>query len=335
MQTGHRIARHPSIHRSRAALAAALLVVLIGAGGCGAGDSGGSNAKSAAADRGAERDVTAAGPAAGPAAGSAAGQEEGAKSGDVPKAGPVVTAHVIRTATLRVEVKNVPKAVAAARTAAEGAGGLVADESTRRIDDTHDTSRLVLRVPQERYDEVLGSLAGSGKLLSRTSNAKDVTGEVVDVDSRIATQRASVARVRALMDRAERLTDVVELEGELSNRQAALESLLAQQASLKDRTSLATITLELTEPDVPVKAEEDDDPGFVDALAGGWDAFVTTLRWIAVVIGATAPFLAAAGVLLVLWRTLRGRLARLPADPSAAQAAPADPAAGSGVTPAP
>ena len=51
------------------------------------------------------------------------------------------------------------------------------------------------------------------------------------------------------MDKAEKLTDVVALEGELSSRQADLESLLAQQASLKDRTTLATVTLELSEPD--------------------------------------------------------------------------------------
>ncbi|RST19959.1 DUF4349 domain-containing protein, partial [Streptomyces sp. WAC04770] len=38
------------------------------------------------------------------------------------------------------------------------------------------------------------------------------------------------ARVRELMDKAEKLSDVVTLEGELSSRQADLESLLAQQA---------------------------------------------------------------------------------------------------------
>ncbi|MEK8145412.1 DUF4349 domain-containing protein [Streptomyces sp. M10(2022)] len=120
------------------------------------------------------------------------------------------------------------------------------------------------------------------------------------------------------MDRAGKLTDVVTLEGELSSRQAALESLLAQQASLKDRTSLATVTLELSEPYAPSKESGDDDPGFVDALGGGWDAFVTMLRWVAMAFGATAPFLAAAAVLLLLWRVLRGRLPRRRAPQAAA-----------------
>ncbi len=213
-----------------------------------------------------------------------------------------------------------PKAVAAARAAVESAGGLVASESTERLDATHEASHIVLRVPQGEYDAVLQELAGGGKLLSRTTTAKDVTDQVVDVESRIATQRASVTRVRKLMDRADKLADVVTLEGELSNRQAELESLLAQQESLKDRTTLATITLSLSEPESPSN-KEDDDPGFMDALGGGWHAFVTMVRWIAMAVGAAAPFLAAAAGLLLLGRLLRTWLARrrMPRQPQASQ----------------
>ena len=35
--------------------------------------------------------------------------------------------------------------------------------------------------------------------------AQDVTDQVVDVDSRVRSQRASVARIRELMDRATKL----------------------------------------------------------------------------------------------------------------------------------
>lgn len=234
---------------------------------------------------------------------------------------------------LEVEVKDAPKALAAARRTAENAGGHVANESTERIDDTHVTSRVVLRVPQEKYDEVLAELAGAGKLLSRKADAKDVTDQVVDVESRTATQRASVNRVRALMDRAVKLSDVVTLEGQLSSRQAELESLLAQQAALKDRTTLATITLSLSEPEKQ-EHKEDDDPGFLDALGGGWDALVATGGWIAVVVGAVAPFAAVVAVLYALWRWVRRpRLPRRPATEATAPATATGP--GPGHTPYP
>ncbi|MEW2308083.1 DUF4349 domain-containing protein [Streptomyces sp. NPDC006864] len=309
-----------SFVRARAALVAGSLGLLLAVGGCGASgdaaDSGARAAKGGAAPREGFADEGGAAASAAPEEGA---DDKPAGKKAAPKAG---ATHVIRTATLSVEVKSVTRAVAAARGAAEGAGGLVASEETERLDDGSETSHLVLRVPQERFEEVLRELAGSGKLLSRTSNAKDVTDQVVDVESRIATQRASVARVRELMDRAERISDVVALEGELSSRQSDLESLLAQRESLKDRTSLATVTLDLTPPDAPGDdGEKDDDPGFLDALGGGWDAFVTMLRWIAVVFGATFPFLLAAALVAGVWRVLRQRAARRAAP--AVTAAPA------------
>ncbi|WP_228988879.1 DUF4349 domain-containing protein [Streptomyces sp. DH8] len=293
-----------SFARGRAVLVAGALGLLLAVGGCGAsGDSSKSDAK-AADGKAAPREGFA------DEGGATASQADGKASGRkaAPKPGAAAT-HVIRTATLSVEVKSVPKAVAAARAAAEGAGGLVASENTERLDDTYETSHLVLRVPQERFGEVLRELSGSGKLLSRTSNAKDVTDQVVDVESRIATQRASVARVRELMDEAEKISDVVALEGELSSRQSELEALLAQQASLEDRTSLATITLDLTPPDAPDEDGAEEDPGFLDALGGGWDAFVTMLRWIAVAFGAAFPFLLTAVLAAVVWRVVRSRRA--------------------------
>ncbi|GGW65317.1 DUF4349 domain-containing protein [Streptomyces caelestis] len=284
------------------ALAALLLAAALALTGCsGAGeDSAGSSA-----DRG----------VAAPDADDKGGANEAAPGGAGRGAratapAKLPTAHIIRTVSLTVQVKDVPKALEEARTGTENAGGYVGNETTTRDEEGHERTRVVLRVPVGKYDEVLTELEGAGKLLDRSAKAQDVTDQVVDVGSRITSQRASVARIRELMDRATKLSDVVTLEGELSTRQADLEALLARQQSLKDRTSLATITLSLSE--TPVKKEaKDDDPGFVDALAGGWNAFVTMLRWIAVALGAVLPFAAVAALLALLWlRVVRPRRPR-------------------------
>ncbi|MDX3531376.1 DUF4349 domain-containing protein [Streptomyces sp. ID05-39B] len=297
------------------ALAGVLLAATVALAGCGANDMGDSSSGSAEKAAGPEAGV--AQPAEDAKAGSGAGAgASGSKATTAPK--PSVN-RIIRTATLTVQVKNVSKALDQARAATENAGGYLSDETTVRDEDSSEQTRVVLRVPVEKYDAVLAGLQGAGKLLERTAKAQDVTDQIVDVESRITSQRASVIRVRELMDQATKLSDVVTLEGELSRRESDLEALLAQQASLKDRTSMATITLTLTEK--PVVAEkEDDDPGFVDALAGGWDAFVTMLRWIAVVFGAVLPFAAVLALILLVWlRLLRPRRRAIrPAAPSEA-----------------
>ncbi|MFJ9082382.1 DUF4349 domain-containing protein [Streptomyces sp. NPDC102384] len=287
--------------RPLALLAAALFAVTLALTGCSGagGDAGGSDADDKAAGQ------------AGPGHSGAGGKAD--SSGQQAKKPPKLTGvHIIRTAHLSVRVKDVPDALDRARTAAEDAGGLVGDETTDRDGHGHERSRVTLRVPQESYEDVLDQLAGSGRLLERNVTAKDVTDQVVDVESRIKSQRASVARVRELMDRAEKLSDVVTLEGELGTRQSELEALLAQQDSLKDRTSLATITLRLTETP-PATPAADDDPDLLDALSGGWDAFTTTLKWIGIALAAVLPFAALLGVLAFLFiRFLRPRLPKTP-----------------------
>ncbi|WP_151480267.1 DUF4349 domain-containing protein [Streptomyces albicerus] len=288
--TRHRSARPVQI------LSALLLAAALALTGCTGADDAGSSDSAA----GAKQDSKG-------GAGAAESRTDGGSADQAAAPPKPITAHIIHTASLTVQVKDVPKALGEARTVVENAGGMVGDETTDRDSKGRERSRVVLRVPADRYAEVLADLEGSGKLLERTAKAQDVTEQVVDVESRVKSQRASVARIRELMDQATKLSDVVTLEGELSTRQADLESLLAQQASLKDRTSLATITLSLSETPVK-KTAEDEDPGFVDALAGGWDAFVTMFRWIALALGAVLPFLVGATLLLLLWmRFLRGR----------------------------
>ncbi|GAQ55407.1 DUF4349 domain-containing protein [Streptomyces acidiscabies] len=313
--------------RSAHALAAFLAAVALTLAGC----SGGNDSGSAAQDKSAAKAGTTK-EDADTAPGASGSGPSGAKASTPPKA---AVTHVIRTASVSVQVKDVAKALDAARTAAVNAGGYVGDETTTRDEEDAEHTEVVLRVPVERYDAVLADLQGAGKLLDRTSKAQDVTDQVVDVASRVQSQRASVARVRELMDRATSLSDVVSLEGELSRRQADLESLLAQQASLKDRTSLATITLTLSQTPAKEPAKADDDPGVVDALSGGWDAFVTALRWIVVVLAAMLPFLLAAAFLVVVW----WRVVRPRRTPRPAVAAPAFvsafPQAGPGAAPTP
>ncbi|WP_030338739.1 DUF4349 domain-containing protein [Streptomyces sp. NRRL S-1022] len=293
-------------------LAGVLLAASLALAGCGgAADAGGGSAKAASGGRPEQ---------AGALGTPGATADHG--NGRTPRATPVLApGSVIRTAFLTLEVRDVAKALAAARRTAEEAGGFVGDETTNRDAGGHEHTRVVLRVPAERYDEVLTGLQGTGRLVGRTAKAVDVSDRMVDVDSRIKSQRASVDRVRALMDRATRLSDVVALEGELSSRQADLESLLARRASLKDRVDLATVTLSLSK--TPARqASGDGTPGFTDALAGGWHAFAGMLRWIALALGAALPFAALAALLALLWlRAVRPRLPRR-AEPVPAMSAP-------------
>ncbi|MFD9302301.1 DUF4349 domain-containing protein [Streptomyces sp. NPDC060048] len=287
--------------RTATALAAISLTGALALTGCAGG--GGDKAADTAAEGAAPRQQEAAGKGAA-AAPAASGAPAPPSDKNQPQA-PVRT-QVIRTATLGVETEDAQKATAGARTAAEKAGGYVGNETTKRGSDGAMTSTVTLRVPGERFDAVLAAMEGSGKLLDRKVEAQDVTQKVADVDSRVTSQQASVARVREMMEKASGLGDVVMLEGELSKRQSDLESLLAQQTALKDQTSLGTITLTFSEPAKPAREpEEKAEPGFLDALAGGWNVFASLVRFLLMAIAAASPFLLTGAALLLGYRRYR------------------------------
>ena len=177
-------------------------------------------------------------------------------------------------------------------------GGVGGDIS--REDTTTDSkgkavrSALVLRVPVEEFDSTLNDLSQLGTMVNRVRNAKDVTTEVADIDSRVRSAQRSITTLRQLFDRATKLTDIIRLESELSQREADLESLEAQQRSLNDRTTMSTITMTLELPPVPPKPtpkpEEDDKAGgFVSGIQQGWDALKATTVAIGHVIGVVLP----------------------------------------------
>jgi len=206
---------------------------------------------------------------------------------------------VIRTGSIALVTPDLVKAQDEIRVLLSSLGGYLASENTQASEDGQiRNAALVLRVPSEDFDPAMERLAGIGKVSSRTQSAKDVTREVADVDSRVSSAQAALERIRLLLDRAESLGTVIRLESVLSDRQAALESLMAQQKALASQTQLSTIDVSLSAPSriVPKPKPEPDDSGFVAGLRSGWDAFTTMISGIATAAGALLPFT----VLLVL-----------------------------------
>ena len=130
-----------------------------------------------------------------------------------------------------------------------GVGGDISKEDTTTDEKGRAVrSALALRVPVEDFDATMLRLSKLGTLVNRVSNAKDVTTEVADIDSRVRSAQRSITTLRRLFDRATALGDIIRLESELAQREADLESLEAQQRALADQTSMSTITMTVELP---------------------------------------------------------------------------------------
>jgi hypothetical protein len=237
----------------------------------------------------------------------------------------LVTEAKIRTAQMTVDVRgsaNVAKQADAAASIATGAGGEV--DADERTSGAAATATMQLRVPPARLGGVLGELSKLGKERRRELSVTDVSEKVADVDSRVISAQDAIVRLRALYASASKVGEVIVVEGELSRREADLESLQAQQRTLARQTAMAVVSLTLqTAATVhPAAKPHKHASGFVAGLRRGWDGFVDAAGWIATAAGTVLPFL-----VLVVLLALGGRLAwrRMPHGPGPAPApSPAD-----------
>ena len=211
---------------------------------------------------------------------------------------------VIRTADLSVRVDDVAKAADEAARLVRGAGGRVESED-RSGDGSGGSATVQLRVPPAEFDDTVAALVALGDERSRQLGSEDVGEQVADLDARLTTQRASVARVQALLAEANALGEVVQIEAELTKRTADLEALTARLAALEARVDLSTIVVRFDSEGGPVVG---DALGFGDGLEAGWSALSTTGRVLAVTAGALLPFLPLLAV--AAWFALRARSRR-------------------------
>jgi hypothetical protein len=310
----------------RVVAATGLAVVLAGAGCGGSSDSDAGGAASetdAAFDEEASGDVARAeaGEATQGAGGAAADADAGGDAAAQPTALQLTAQarDVVRTGSMHLTVDEVDDRVPEVRSIAVTAGGFVADEQLRSDADAAD---VTVRVPADEFDDVRTAIGDLGDVTSQDIQAQDVTAEMVDLEGRIASQRASVERVRALLSESGDVVQLASVEGELARREAELESLLGQQRVLDDQVALGTLTVHLREEATAPDPDDDEPAGFMAGLRTGWDAAVIGARALSAAAGFLLPFAIPAAVVLASARWWLRRHRPLPTPPAGTQVTP-------------
>src|SRR3546814_15650108 len=121
---------------------------------------------------------------------------------------------------------------------ASAAGGFLAQQEARLADGR---ITLALRGPTDRFHELLDAVTELGEVIEQDIGTEDVTAQVVDLESRIASAQVSVGRLRELLLGSGDVAQLATVEGELARREAALEALLGPTRLLAVRGDLAPI----------------------------------------------------------------------------------------------
>lgn len=167
---------------------------------------------------------------------------------EVQSPAPPRTPAVIRTATLRI----VAKEFGGVRSTVEGivsqAGGFIDHLTISGEKTTARELRGRVRVPGDRMAAALERLRQIGQVVQDTQGSQDVTDHIVDLDARLASARATEQRLKELLQtRTGKLSDVLEVERELTRVRLDIERLDAEKTNLGRRVSYATIDVTISE----------------------------------------------------------------------------------------
>ena len=233
---------------------------------------------------------------------------------------------IISKGNVQLNSDDVEKAAFEVQALVDKVGGEITDRETSTDDEGEvRLARLVLRIPAKNYSDAFDALEQieGANLTSSSSTSEDVTTQIIDIDSRIRAQRASLSRVEVLLGQATSIRDIVAIESQLTQRQADLDSMVQRLAFLRDQTSMSTVTVNIQRSeDVPTKEKEEDDGGFLSGLEDGWNALTSFGNGLATVAGALLPWSVALLIIGGLcWPFLRRFRGRIPT-----RAAIADPA---------
>jgi hypothetical protein len=230
----------------------------------------------------------------------------------------VPASSIIYTAQLTVRAANVGSAAAKAAQLAQAAGGYVSNETTSADPDhpSQATATVQLKIPVASYPAALGQLAGRlGTQLSLQEQAQDVTQQVADVNSQVASDQAAIVQLRALLSHAGSVGDLLSVQNQINTEESALEAMQAQQRALSHETSYATVTVTIVGPEAkPVPRPRKAPPSLAGGLGAGWHALKVSLSWALAFLGAIAPFAAIAAIAaFAIYRARRWLLRRRPA----------------------
>lgn len=136
----------------------------------------------------------------------------------------------------------------------------------------HRCASLTIRVPADRVDGFVEEVSGLTNLVSSSRNVQDITLTYSDTEGRVNALKTEETRLLELMEKAETMSDLLEIEERLTEVRYQLENYASTLRLYDNQVDYATVSLYISEVEKYTPVEE---PGFWEKITSGLaDSFV-------------------------------------------------------------
>lgn len=236
-------------------------------------------------------------------------------------------AKLILTADVYAETRDFPTADQAVQDLTAQYGGYLESRSVAGNEGSRSASYTV-RVPQERFEAFLGAFGNTCNIVRQSQNAEDVGQAYFDAETHLKTLKTKHERLLALLDKSEKMEDIIQLETALSETEYEIEQYAGTLRRYDDLVGFSTISIQLGEVrDLTAVSQGNTFLSDMQKAAAsgtrGVTVFIKTLILFMIIIW---PLLAVAVIVLaVLLAIRRRRKARKAGDPAKGPQSPGGP----------
>ncbi|ACL69157.1 DUF4349 domain-containing protein [Halothermothrix orenii] len=146
---------------------------------------------------------------------------------------------------------------------------------------------FTLRIPENHFHMVLEQIKNMGRVKYSSLGSRDVTEEFIDVEARLDNLKEQEIRYRKLLDRADKVEDILKIERELERVRSTIESLEGRIEYLQNRVSFSTINVVFMEPESIMNSNR----GIIGALRQALRAMVESFYNLIIKLGAWLPYM--------------------------------------------
>ncbi len=137
---------------------------------------------------------------------------------------------------------------------------------------------LTIRIPNNSFDKFIVDIEnGTGEILSKSIDVKDVTTEFIDLETRLKNKRQYLNRYRELLKKASTIKEILSIEEKIRLLEEEIESTEGRLKYLGDLVAYSTLNLNISKQvDYKYKPKRNTDfaQRFKKSLSGGWNGFV-------------------------------------------------------------
>ncbi len=146
---------------------------------------------------------------------------------------------MIYNADVTIVVPDARQAASDIRALAEQLGGFL--QSLRR-------EVIVIKVPAPQLNAAMAALEKLGEVTEKQVIGSDVTEEYTDLQMRLKSAETGIARLRALLAKAEKVEDMLKIEEQLQRLTEMVERIKGRLRYLDESIAYSTITVKLNAP---------------------------------------------------------------------------------------